>query len=50
LGALHPDSNPGYGGGRISSNNIGVIMEKITDRTKIKRRENRGRKLSKFAA
>jgi hypothetical protein len=48
LGALHSDSNPGYGGGRISSNNIAVIMEKITDRTKIKRREKRGRKLSKF--
>jgi hypothetical protein len=40
--------NTGYGAGRISSNNIGVIMEKITDRTKAKRRGNSGRKLQKF--
>jgi len=32
----------------MPSNNIGVIMDKITGRTKTKRRENSGWKLRKF--
>jgi len=36
---------PAYRAGRISSNNTGVIIDKITDRTKKKkRRGNSGRK------
>jgi hypothetical protein len=39
VGAFHPDATPGYGAGRISSKNIAVFMEKITGKTKTKRKE-----------
>ena len=44
MGALHPDANPYYGGGRISGKNNGVMREKINGRPKRKQRGNRGRK------